>query len=50
MSKAKIKEFIELIQNYQGIINREIINDDDGALIIWNLMNELEQKLEDNLS
>ena len=49
MSKTKIKEFIELLQDYQGSINKEIINNDE-ALIIWNLMNELEQKLEDNLS
>ena len=49
MSKTKIKEFIELLQDYQDSINKEIINNDE-ALIIWNLMNELEQKLEDNLS
>jgi hypothetical protein len=40
----KINEFLDLIDDFKGQINSEI-KDDDQALRVWELMNELENKL-----
>ena len=42
----KIKEFLELIDEYQIPINKEI-KDDKKAEKIWSLMSDLESKLEE---
>ena len=42
----KINEFLELIDDFKGPINSEI-KDDDQALKVWELINELENKLEE---
>ena len=41
-----IKEFLELIDEYQSPINKEI-KDDKKALEVWALMSDLESKLEE---
>ena len=41
-----IKEFLELIDEYQSPINKEI-KDDKKAEEIWALMSDLESKLEE---
>tara|TARA_R100001244_G_scaffold129417_1_gene100925 strand:- start:541 stop:714 length:174 start_codon:yes stop_codon:yes gene_type:complete len=42
----KTKEFLELIEEYQTPINEEI-KDDKKAEEVWNLMSDLESKLEE---
>jgi len=41
-----INEMLKFIDEYQSPINKEIKNDDD-ALKVWQMMNDLEQKLLD---
>ena len=41
-----IKEFLELIEEYQTPINEEI-KDDKKAKEVWNLMSDLQSKLEE---
>ena len=41
-----INEMLKFIDEYQSPINKEIKNDDE-ALKVWKLMDELEQKLLD---
>jgi hypothetical protein len=43
--KVKIKEFLELIDEYQSPINKEI-KDDKKAEKVWALMSDLESELE----
>ena len=43
--KVKIKEFLELIDEYQSTINKDI-KDDKKAEKIWALMSDLESELE----
>ena len=45
-SNKKTKEFLELIEEYQTPINEEI-KDDKKAEEVWNLMSDLESKLEE---
>ena len=44
--RKNIKEFLELIDEYQSPINKEI-KDDKKAEEIWALMGDLETKLEE---
>lgn len=41
----KINEFLDLIDEFKGPINSEI-KDDDQAEQVWELINDLENKLE----
>lgn len=45
METIKIKEFLELIEDYKGPINTEI-KDDQKAEKVWSIINDLENELE----